>query len=72
MCENTFATLIEKGISPNTFRQRVATASEGILQNIPAVKDYYASNFEINLKLLITSYLFPRFLNYVGWPPWAK
>jgi hypothetical protein len=45
--ENTFATLIEKGISPNTFRQRVATASEGILQNIPAVKDYYASNFEI-------------------------
>ncbi len=47
--ENTFATLIEKGISPNTFRQRVATASEGILQNIPAVKDYYASNLEINL-----------------------
>ena len=47
--ENTFATLIEKGISPNTFRQRVATASEGILQNIPAVKDYYSANFGIDL-----------------------
>jgi hypothetical protein len=47
--ENTFATLIEKGISPNTFRQRVATASEGIMQNIPAVKDYYAANFAMDL-----------------------
>jgi hypothetical protein len=47
--ENTFATLIEKGISPNTFRQRVATASDGITQNIPAVKEYYAANFAMDL-----------------------
>ena len=47
--ENTFATLIEKGGSPNEFRQRVETASAGILQNIPAVKDYYSTNFGMNL-----------------------
>ena len=47
--ENTFATLIEKGISPATFRQRVETARAGILQNIPAVKDYYSTNFNLDL-----------------------
>lgn len=47
--ENTFATLIEKGISPNEFRQRVASASDGITQNIPAVREYYATNFNLEL-----------------------
>ena len=47
--ENTFATLIEKGISPNEFRQRVASASDGITQNIPAVREYYATNFNLDL-----------------------
>jgi len=47
--ENTFATLIEKGVSPNEFRQRVASASDGITQNIPAVREYYATNFNLEL-----------------------
>lgn len=47
--ENTFATLIEKGVSPNEFRQRVASASDGITQNIPAVREYYATNFNLDL-----------------------
>ena len=47
--ENTFATLIEKGISPNEFRQRVASASDGITQNIAAVREYYATNFNLDL-----------------------
>jgi hypothetical protein len=47
--QDTFGTLIEKGIAPNEFRARVEAARSGITENIPAVKEYYRTNFGMNL-----------------------
>jgi len=47
--QDTFGTLIEKGIAPNEFRARVEAARSGIVENVPAVKEYYKTNFGMNL-----------------------
>jgi len=46
---DTFSELIEKGIAPNEFRARIEAARSGIVENLPAVKDYYSTNFGMNL-----------------------
>ena len=43
--DDTFSELIEKGIAPNEFRARIEAARSGIVENLPAVKDYYSTNF---------------------------
>jgi len=47
--QDTFADLIEVGIAPNEFRARVEAARSGIVENIPAVKEYYRTNFGMDL-----------------------
>lgn len=47
--QDTFADLIEVGVAPNEFRARVEAARSGIVENIPAVKEYYRTNFGIDL-----------------------
>jgi hypothetical protein len=47
--QDTFADLIEVGVAPNEFRARVEAARSGIVENIPAVKDYYKTNFGMDL-----------------------
>ena len=47
--QDTFADLIEVGVAPNEFRARVEAARSGIVENIPAVKDYYKTNFGVDL-----------------------
>jgi len=47
--QDTFADLIEVGVAPNEFRARVEAARSGITENIPAVKEYYRTNFGMNL-----------------------
>ena len=43
--DDTFSELIEKGIAPNEFRARIEAARSGIVENLPAVKEYYRTNF---------------------------
>jgi len=47
--QGTFADLIEVGVSPNEFRARVEAARSGIVENVPAVKEYYRTNFGMDL-----------------------
>ena len=47
--DDTFSELIEKGIAPNEFRARIEAARSGIVENLPAVKDYYSTNFGMDL-----------------------
>ena len=47
--QDTFSTLIEKGVAPNEFRARVEAARSGIVENVPAVKEYYRTNFGMDL-----------------------
>ena len=46
---NTFTTLIEAGVSPSEFKARVESARSGIVENVPAVKEYYSQNFGLDL-----------------------
>ena len=46
---NTFTKLIEAGVSPNEFRARIESARSGIVENVPAVKEYYSQNFGLDL-----------------------
>jgi len=47
--QDTFADLIEVGVAPNEFRARVEAARSGIVENVPAVKEYYRTNFGMDL-----------------------
>jgi len=47
--QDTFADLIEVGVAPNEFRARVEAARSGIVENVPAVKEYYRNNFGMEL-----------------------
>jgi len=47
--QGTFADLIEVGVAPNEFRARVEAARSGIVENVPAVKEYYRTNFGMDL-----------------------
>jgi hypothetical protein len=47
--DDTFSELIEKGVAPNEFRARIEAARSGIVENLPAVKDYYSTNFGMDL-----------------------
>jgi len=47
--QDTFADLIEVGVAPNEFRARVEAARSGIVENVPAVKEYYKTNFGMDL-----------------------
>jgi len=47
--QGTFADLIEVGVSPNEFRARVEAARSGIVENVPAVKEYYRTNSGMDL-----------------------
>jgi hypothetical protein len=46
---NNFQQLIEGDVSPTEFQSRLNTVYSGIEQNIPEVKEYYATNFGIDL-----------------------
>jgi hypothetical protein len=47
--QDTFADLIEVGVAPDEFRARVEAARSGIVENVPAVKEYYRNNFGMEL-----------------------
>lgn len=46
---DNFGQLIEGDVSPTEFQSRLNTVYSGIEQNIPEVKEYYATNFGIDL-----------------------
>jgi len=46
---DTFGELVEGDVSPTEFKSRLNTVYSGIEQNIPEVKEYYATNFGIDL-----------------------
>ena len=46
---SNFQQLIEGDVSPTEFQSRLNTVYSGIEQNIPEVKEYYATNFGIDL-----------------------
>jgi len=46
---DNFSQLIEGDVSPTEFQSRLNTVYSGIEQNIPEVKEYYATNFGIDL-----------------------
>jgi hypothetical protein len=46
---DNFGQLVEGDVSPTEFKSRLNTVYSGIEQNIPEVKEYYATNFGIDL-----------------------
>lgn len=46
---DNFGQLVEGDVSPTEFQSRLNTVYSGIEQNIPEVKEYYATNFGIDL-----------------------
>ena len=46
---DNFGQLVEGDVSPTEFKSRLNTVYSGIEQNIPEVKEYYATNFDIDL-----------------------
>lgn len=47
--EDTFSSLIAGDVSPSEFKTRIAVTFEGIKNNIPQVKEFYSSNYGIDL-----------------------
>tara|TARA_R100000664_G_C2747962_1_gene135426 strand:- start:12 stop:842 length:831 start_codon:yes stop_codon:yes gene_type:complete len=47
--EDTFSNLIAGDVSPSEFKTRIAVTFEGIKNNIPQVKEFYSSNYGIDL-----------------------
>ena len=47
--DDTFSNLIAGDVNPSEFRARIAVTFEGIKNNIPQVKDFYSSNYNIEL-----------------------
>jgi hypothetical protein len=46
---DNFGQLVEGDVSPTEFQSRLNTVYSGVEQNIPEVKEYYATNFGIDL-----------------------
>jgi len=47
--EDTFSNLIAGDVMPSEFKTRIAVTFEGIKNNIPQVKEFYSSNYGIDL-----------------------
>ena len=60
---DNFGQLVEGDVSPTEFKSRLNTVYSGIEQNIPEVKEYYATNF---VELLIVNKQLMRSLVHIS------